>query len=178
MRSWVMVEEAAVVTNPEELVGVPTFEEFFEAQRPRLFRALVLITHDSVEAEELMQDAFVRIWERWDRVGAIDDPVGYLFRTAMNVRRSRLRHAVTAAKRAVGSPLGPDPFEEVAARDEAVRSLAMLTPRQRAAVVVTELLGYSSEEAARILGIRPGTVRTLSSQARKTLLTWKELDDA
>ena len=72
-------------------------------------------------------------------------------------------------KRVVSPQASHDPFEEVAARDEALRALATLTPRQRAAVVVTELLGYPSEEAARILKIRPGTVRTLVSQARHAL---------
>jgi DNA-directed RNA polymerase specialized sigma24 family protein len=62
-------------------------------------------------------------------------------------------------------------------RDEAVRSLAALTPRQRAAVVVTELLGYSTEEAGAILSIRPGTVRMLISQARAALQEWKEHGD-
>lgn len=76
-----------------------------------------------------------------------------------------------------GSPEGlrvpHDPFEKVIDHDEAVRSLAALTPRQRAAVVVTELLGYSSEEAGTILGIRPGTVRTLTAQARAALQEWR-----
>jgi len=155
-----------------------SFEGFFETERPRLFRALLLVTHDSTEAEELMQDAFVRVWERWQRVGQMDDPVGYLFRTAMNLHRSRLRRAIIAAKRAARQPAVPDPFDEVAAKDEAVRSLAMLTPRQRAAVVVTELLGYSSKDAGQILGVRAGTVRALTSQARATLLARKEIDDA
>jgi RNA polymerase sigma-70 factor (ECF subfamily) len=65
----------------------------------------------------------------------------------------------------------PDPYEEVAQRDEVLRELARLTPRQRAAVVVTELLGYPSDEAAVMLGVRPGTVRTLTSQARSALAT-------
>ena len=174
-----MGEEAARMTTRGEPVGVTTsFETFFEAERPRLFRALVLVTHDALEAEELMQDAFVRVWEHWDRVATMDDPIGYLFRTALNLHRSRLRRALTAAKRAVTPPSGPDPFDEVATRDEAIRALALLTVRQRAAVVVTELLGYSSEDAGRILGIRAGTVRALTSQARATILAWKELDDA
>ena len=127
-----MGEETASVASRERARASTTFEEFFDAERPRLFRALVLVTHDSLEAEELMQDAFVRVWERWDRVGTMDDPIGYLLRTAMNLHRSRLRRAVTATKRAVTTSAGPDPFDEVAARDEAVRSFAMLTPRQRA----------------------------------------------
>jgi RNA polymerase sigma-70 factor (ECF subfamily) len=142
-----------------------------------LFRALLLITHDSTEAEDLTQEAFVRVWERWDRVGTLDDPVGYLFKTAMNIHRSALRRAVAAARRAVRPPAEDDPLESVIQRDEAVRSLAALTPRQRAALVVTELLGYGSEEAGTILGVRSGTVRMLTSQARATLKEWKERED-
>jgi len=174
-----MDEQAVVVTGPQERVEVVVpFEEFFEAERGRLFRALLLVTHDSAEAEDLMQEAFVRVWERWDRVEHLDDPVGYLFKTALNLHRSALRRALTAAKRSLRPPVGRDPFDEVAARDEAVRWLAMITPRQRAAVVVTELLGYSSEEAGAILGVRSGTVRTLTSQARAALLARKEPNDA
>jgi RNA polymerase sigma-70 factor (ECF subfamily) len=125
-----------------------------------------------------MQEAFVRLLERWERVVQVEDPAAYLFRTAMNLHRSTLRRALTAAKRSLRPPAAPDPFETVDALDEAVRELAVLTPRQRAALVVTELLGFNSEEAGTILGVRPGTVRTLTSRARSVLQTPKELDDA
>jgi RNA polymerase sigma-70 factor (ECF subfamily) len=174
-----MDRQAAAVTGSQERLQVAlAFEEFFEAERERLFRALLLVTHDSAQAEDLMQEAFVRVWERWDRLAGIEDPVGYLFKTALNLHRSSLRRALTAAKRSLRPSAGRDPFEEVAAHDEALRALAVLTPRQRAAVVVTELLGYDSKEASAILGVRPGTVRTLTSQARAALLAWKESDDA
>jgi RNA polymerase sigma-70 factor (ECF subfamily) len=170
-------QAAAATESPEDLRIQFAFEEFFETERERLFRALLLVTHDSPEAEDLMQEAFLRVWERWDRVGTLDDPVGYLFKTAMNLHRSAIRRAVAAAKRSLRAPGEHDPFERVIDRDEAVRSLAALTPRQRAAVVVTELLGYSTEEAGAILGIRPGTVRMLISQARAALQEWKEHGD-
>jgi len=115
--------------------------------------------------------------ERWDRVGALDDPVGYLFKTALNLRRSAIRRAMTSAARSIHPPTDDDPIQGVLERDEAMRALASLTTRQRAAIVVTELLGYSSQEAGGILGIRPGTVRMLTSQARATL-RGKERDDA
>lgn len=169
-----MDQQAVAVTVPIPLA----FEEFFEIERARLFRALLLVTHDWAESEDLMQEAFVRVWERWDRVAQLEDPVGYLFRTALNLHRSRLRRALVVVRKSVRSEAEHDPFDEVAARDEAVRSLATLTSRQRAAIVVTELLGYSSEEAGAILGIRPGTVRTLTSKARAALQTAKEANDA
>src|SRR3972149_7492906 len=88
--------------NPEETgltrdAAVP-FEEFFELQHARLFGALSVMTGDRFEAEEVMQDAFLKLWERWDRVSAMDQPVGFLYRTAMNRFRSRLRRAARAAR--------------------------------------------------------------------------------
>jgi RNA polymerase sigma-70 factor, ECF subfamily len=173
-----MDQQTAAVAGPAETLSVALpFEEFFEAERERLFRALLLITHDSADAEDLMQEAFVRVWERWDRVGTLDDPVGYLFKTAFNLRRSALRRAMTAATRSIRPPAERDPLESVFERDEAMRTLASLTARQRAAIVVTELLGYDSEEAGRILGIRAGTVRALTSQARAALREREEVED-
>lgn len=166
-------QEIAVPLVPETIpVSAPaTFEEFFDAERPVLFRALLLVTHNTWEAEEILQDAFCKVWERWDDVRNMESPTGYLYRTAMNAYRSAYRRTVRATKRVVAPPPTHDPFEEIAARDEALRALAKLTPRQRAAVVVTEMLGYPSDEAARILKIRPGTVRTLVSQARQSLIS-------
>ena len=71
------------------------FEAFFGAERVRLFRALYLLTGNTEEAEEVLQEAFIAIWERWDRVGAMADPTGYLYRTAMN----RWRRATRSARR-------------------------------------------------------------------------------
>jgi DNA-directed RNA polymerase specialized sigma24 family protein len=47
--------------------------------------------------------------------------------------------------------------------------LRRITPRQRTAIVLTEILGYDSEQAARVMGIRPTTVRVLASQGRAAL---------
>lgn len=54
------------------------FEALFEAEHERLLRALFIVTGSAEEADELMQDAFVAVWERWDRVGSMNDPTGYL----------------------------------------------------------------------------------------------------
>lgn len=149
---------------------VRDFEDFFEAERPRLFRVLVLVTGDVQEAEDLLQEAFFRVWERWERVSGMDNPVGYLHRIAMNRFRTGYRRGLTAARRRLHLiPDEPDPLAAVEARDAALRALRALTRRQRAAVVLTELLEYRVEEAAAILSIKPGTVRMLVSQARARL---------
>jgi RNA polymerase sigma factor (sigma-70 family) len=164
-----MGEPASAVTDRAAPAPPASFEGFFEAEHPRLLRALFLVTGNVQEAEELMQDAFLAVWERWDRVVAMDEPVGYLYRTAMNRFRSRLRRAARAARKAVGAAEGGDAFAEADERDALARALGRLPERQRSALVLTELLGYGSAEAGRILGVKDVTVRSLASQARAAL---------
>ena len=68
------VSERRVASEPPPRPA--SFEAFFEAEHERLFRALYLVTGNAQEAEELMQDAFVAVWERWDRVSGMDEPTG------------------------------------------------------------------------------------------------------
>jgi RNA polymerase sigma factor (sigma-70 family) len=145
------------------------FETFFRDEHERLYRALWLLTRNRQEAEEVMQDAFLRLWVRWDRVQRHPDPIAYLYRTAMNLWRSRVRRAAVAARRTVDQARRTDEMAEVEARDVVVRALAGLPARQRAAVVLVDVLDLSSERAGDVLGIRPVTVRVLAARARATL---------
>jgi RNA polymerase sigma factor (sigma-70 family) len=147
----------------------PSFEEFFHLERDRLFRVMFVITKNRQEAEDLSQDAFARVWVRWDSVGAMENPAGYLHRTAMNLFRSRYRRALLAARRGVGITRQEDAFEGVDDRHVAMQALSSLPPRQRAAIVLTEVLRYTAEEAGSMLGIRAATVRALHFQARSAL---------
>jgi DNA-directed RNA polymerase specialized sigma24 family protein len=79
------------------------------------------------------------------------------------------RRASRAARRATRSSPLVDPLEVVEERDFLAQRLLQLPARQRAALVLTEYLGHDSATAARILGIRPGTVRRLASTARAAL---------
>jgi RNA polymerase sigma-70 factor, ECF subfamily len=143
-----------------------TFEAFFEDHRSRLFGALCLVTGNRQEAEEICQDAFLKLWERWEQVSELEDPAGYLFRTAMNVFRNRARRTSLALKKALRLTPSTDDLEAVEDRDEMIRAMRPLTSHQRAALVLTGYLGYSSSEAASILGVRASTVRALASTGR------------
>ena len=158
------------------VVQVPlTFEELFAAEHAKLFRALYLIVGNSAEAEELMQDAFLKVFERFDR---IDNPTGYLYRSALNASRSRFRRLAMAARKTL--PMGrepEDPFAQADLRDEVVRALRELPERQRAALVLVDMLDQSSEEASKSLGVTPATVRSLASHARAALKLTMEPDD-
>jgi RNA polymerase sigma factor (sigma-70 family) len=167
----VQAEDNVVELNPAP--GAPlaplSFEELFLDVHDRLYRALYFITGSSADAEELMQDAFLKLWERWDRIEEIDDPVAYLFRSALNGFRMRMRRTRTAARRLMPLASTRDPFDDVNVREDVRRMLRGLPPRQRAAIVLTEIFGYSSEQAARIMRIQPTTVRALASQGRAAL---------
>ena len=119
-----------------------SFDAFFAAESQTLFRRMWLVTRDRQEAEEIVQDAFLLLYERWDRATSWDDPSSYLYRTAFNTWKKRTRRATRAVRNVVWSEPGDD-FEAADARSVVGAALAHLSPRQRAAVVLTELLGFS-----------------------------------
>lgn len=164
--------QAVPVPNPEEtnLTGdaVAPFEDFFELEHVRLFGALSVMTGNRSEAEEIMQDAFLNLWERWPRVSMMDSPAGFLYRTAMNLYRKRVRRAGVAMRKAM-SLMPADDLGAVETRDEANRLLRALTPREREAIVLTAYLGYTTEEVGKLLGIKANTVRVLTARARASL---------
>jgi RNA polymerase sigma-70 factor (ECF subfamily) len=157
------------VTGHGAVERVASFETFFDTERARLFGTLCLVTGDRAEAEELMQEAFVRVWERWDEVCAHPDPSRYLYRTAFNVFRDRARRALRSVRRLVAPAPTEDAFAKVDEREVLLEALRTLTSRQRAALVLTELLDLTSEDAAELLHVRPVTVRVLASQGRAAL---------
>lgn len=172
LRMNTMLETVITTRLPED------FEIFFADHRDGLFGALWLVTRDRHEAEDLAQDAFLKVWERWDRVGSMDDPTGYLYRTGMNLLRNRRRRALLAVKRAVHLAPPDERIDAIDERDAVMRALGSLTRGQRTALVLTDLLEMTSEEAGRVLGVRPSTVRVLAARGRNALRERMGDDDA
>jgi RNA polymerase sigma factor (sigma-70 family) len=166
-----MQAEGDVVRFPREAVAPPDFTAFFAEEHRALFKALYFVTGNRADAQELMQEAFLTLWERWDTIDRIDDPTGYLFRVALNGSRMRARAARRATRRLVPVAESYDPFLEANLREDVRQMLLSLTPRQRAALVLLDLYGYGSEDAAEIMRIRPSTVRALATQGRAVLRT-------
>jgi RNA polymerase sigma-70 factor, ECF subfamily len=151
------------------LAETASFEGFVTNSQARLFGSLCLMTGSRHEAEEIAQEAYVRVLERWEQVQRLGDPTGYLFVTAMNVFRKRLRRAGIGLRRSIGMAPSQDAFGAVEDRAVILGALGQLPMDQRAALVVTALLGYSSEEAGRMLGARPSTIRARATRARAAL---------
>ncbi|MGH2682990.1 MAG: RNA polymerase sigma factor [Actinomycetota bacterium] len=145
------------------------FDEFFEEKHERLFKALYFVTGNRHDAEELMQDAFLKLWERWDEIHRITDPTAYLFRVALNGFRMRYRRAAMAVRKVLPVPEGRDDFLDAEMRADVRRLLLQVTPRQRAALLLLDLLGYPADQAGRIMRVSPSTVRALATKGRRAL---------
>ena len=147
-----------------------TFESFFERHHRDLFAAMWLITRDRQESEEIGAG---RLPSALGAVGA-----GRLARRSRGIPLPN-GHERLPQPEAPGGPgdqaLGDAPsepddlLESIERREVLVQALASLTPRERAAVVMTDVLGFTSEEAGSALGIKPMTVRVLASRGRGRL---------
>lgn len=147
----------------------PPFDAFFEAEYPRLFGTMYLATGDGSESDDVVQEAFLQVWLRWDRVGSLGSPTSYLYRTAFNVAKNRLRSAKRATRRLIPSVDHLDPTTSVDDRTVVMAALGTLPRRARMAVVLTDLLGYTSEEVGQALGIGASTARSLATRGRAQL---------
>jgi RNA polymerase sigma-70 factor (sigma-E family) len=138
-------------------------------------RLAYLLTGDMALAEDLVQDAFVRLAGRLAHLrdpGAFD---AYLRRTVVNLSRShfRRRRLERAHLRRAGGELAAQGFATRDAshedRDEVWTALRTLPERQRAAIVLRFYEDLSERTTAELLGCRPGTVKSLVSRGLETL---------
>ena len=102
----------------------PGFQAFFGAHYDRLSRALFLLCGTWAWPRTW------RVFERWSRVEAMSSPEGYLYRTALNLHRSRLRHVATRRRKTEprpGAAAPADPADAAVASDEVARALGSPT---------------------------------------------------
>jgi RNA polymerase sigma-70 factor (ECF subfamily) len=149
----------------------------FEAQRGRLFGIAYRMLGSSSEAEDIVQDAWLR-WHGTDR-GAVRDPAAFLATTVTRLCLTALDSARKRREVYVG-PWLPEPVSTAAdpllgaERGEAL-SLAVLlllerlTPPERAAYVLREAFDYSYREIAAVLDTSEANSRQLASRARTRL---------
>jgi len=145
------------------------FEEFFQAEYSGLVRSLYLLTANMGEAEELAQEAMARAYERWDRVKVMGSAAGYVYRTAVNLNRKRLRHIAVRARRILAFPSRGREGSDLELHMDFAAALASLPAGQREAFMLVEWLGYSAEETSRILGVGASSVRSRVHRARAAL---------
>jgi RNA polymerase sigma-70 factor (ECF subfamily) len=145
------------------------FESFFRAEYRSLCQALVLLVGDAFEAEEIAQETMTRVLERWDRVGAMESPAGYAYRTALNLQRKRIRRLAVRAKRRFASVPVADIGAGASDRHDVRRALQQLPDGLRAALILVDWLDMDTDEAGRILDLKPASVRVRLHRARSAL---------
>jgi RNA polymerase sigma-70 factor (sigma-E family) len=150
----------------DRTVGIDAFEVLFEQHREWALRLAYVLSGDASSAEDVVADAFARMYPRFRR-GVVEDPVAYLRSAIVNQVRGRFRRLGhqrrhEQASRREPSPPGID--VTVAQREDLRLALLELPPRQRAAIVLRHLEDLSEAQTAALLGITTGTVK--SSVAR------------
>lgn len=128
----------------------------------RLYRTALAILGDPQEAEDAVQDAFVRYLER--RPEALETPGAWLTRVLVNGCKSRLRLAWRQVGPLPDTLAAPGPEEQ-----EELEELFSLPPEDRVVIHLHYYEGWTTDEIARMLGRRPGTVRSRLSRARERL---------
>lgn len=161
----------------DDVEGPPEFEAFYRAEFPGLVRSMFLLVPDADEAQELAQEAMVRVFERWDRVGAMESPGGYLYRVAVNLHRRRARSLAVRARRLMTLGAGLREAEIDHVRQELAEAIGSLSVRLREAFMLVDWLGMGSGEAGRILGIAPASVRSRVHRARHELRARLDLEE-
>ena len=142
----------------------------FEAERPRLVRLAYRMTGSLAEAEDLVQDA----WLRWSRAEGVDAPAAWLTRVVTRLCLDHLKSARGRRETYVGTWL-PEPLlgttdpNEVADDLTVTLMLAMerLSPLERAAFLLHDIFDVDLPEVAKTLDRAPATVRQLASRARR-----------
>ena len=99
----------------------------------------------------------------------MESPAGYVYRTALNLYRSRLRSLLIRMRRGFAAVPSEDLSEPVSASQDIRMALMRLPRGQRKAVILVEWFGLESAEAGRVLGIDPSSVRGRLHRARATL---------
>ncbi|XTZ17678.1 SigE family RNA polymerase sigma factor [Micromonospora echinospora] len=148
---------------------VDGFDEFYRGSRQRLLGFVYALTGDLAEAQDAVQEAYVRAWQRWSTVGRYDDPEAWVRVVASRIAVSRWRSLRSRAR----AYLRHGATEDVPAPNtdtvEVVAALRRLPEEQRTALALYYLLGMPVAEVARETNAPVGTVKARLSRGRTAL---------
>lgn len=151
------------------LSDTDSFDLFYAESRQRLFEYLYAVTGNAAEAQDVVQEAYARAWQRWSTVRGYGDPEAWVRTVARRIAISRWRRARTAVfahRRAGPPPALPGPSADTVALVAALRQLPVA---QRVAIVLHHLVGLPVAEVARETGVPTGTVKARLSRGRRAL---------
>jgi RNA polymerase sigma-70 factor (sigma-E family) len=159
------IAEVGVVSRPEAQADTDSaFAWLFRDEYPAIVRTAYLMLGDRQAAEDVAQEAFIRLYARWRRVSRYDPPGAWVRRVAIRLAsraRGRRSASGTMEDRLAPVETAPDP--------DLRRALLTLTANQRAAVVLHYLEDLPVVEVATLMGCAPSTARVHLHRARRRL---------
>ncbi len=174
-------------TTSDQSVGQPTavaplndpagsdFDSFYRAHYRTLVGLGIVLCGDKGVAEELVQEAFVKVHDNWNRLSSYDDPLAWTRRVLANSATSRGRRRTTEAKLLVRLRSRPSPDLDIPVSDREMWDLVRALPRRQAQVLALRYWDdLANEEIARVLEIGTESVKTHLTRGRSTLRTQLE----
>jgi RNA polymerase sigma-70 factor (sigma-E family) len=160
-----LVEQASSLGESDRL------GELYRTHAPTALRVAYLITGDRALSQDLVHEAFIKVAGRLFQLRDAAAFGAYLNRAVSNLATSHFRHETVKRRHLSAATAEPshEPTADVDTREELWAALHQLSERQRAAIVLRYYLDLSDDEAARVLGCRTGTVRSLMSRGLQTL---------
>ena len=155
-----------------------SFDAYVRQRGQALFRIAYLLTGDHHHAQDLVQQALLKVVGRWRRLAADGDPDPYVRRVLYTEHVGRWRRSKRTVSETVftpppgGEPAAADGIDDLVTSIALRRALDRLAPRQRAVIVLRYFEDLTEAQTADVLGIRVGTVK---SQARDALARLREL---
>jgi RNA polymerase sigma-70 factor (sigma-E family) len=147
-------------------------EQLYAAHWRQLVRLSVLLVRDVATAEEVVQDSFVALHDRWSRLRDPERALAYLRQTVVNRSRSVLRRRGVEARHAPVPGVAAAADDAVLAharRDVVLEAMRRLPDRQREVVALRYYLDLSEAEIATTIGVSRGTVKSHASRGLAAL---------
>ena len=145
----------------------------YEERHVELVRFATFIMGDVYAAEDVSQEAFMRVYDAWDRLDDPEKALAYLRATVVNIARGRHRHQLVVERnqqpRLVAVPSAEDDAMGRVGRNAVLEAVSSLPSKQRACVVMRHWLRMTESEIAATLDVSIGSVRTHNKRGVQAL---------
>jgi len=138
-----------------------SFERFYRSDVLGLYRTVSLALGNTELGREAVDEAMARAFKHWKKIEGYENPSGWVYRVAVNWGRNRIR----SKKKEAPESHAPSKGFDSSIDPDFHRALMSLSIDARSVVVLRHLYNYSTEEAAAVLGVAPGTVKSRLSRA-------------
>jgi RNA polymerase sigma-70 factor (sigma-E family) len=162
----------AVLDGKPEAVQVPgRFEYFYLQEYPKVVALAYTLSGSRAGAEDIAQEAFLRAYRDWDRIGSYEYQAAWVRRVAANLATSGLRRRLVEARALTRLARRWEPTVDPLAADNAEfwAAVRALPRRQAQAVALYYFQDLSVQQTATVLGCTEGTVKAHLAKARRTL---------